>query len=80
MTHCNPCRMLSFTPQRRDVPSHLRRQRAADLRIGHLKLTAFGCVHCSTLWRWYAIDGWARADARKAKRVHRGSSFSECVA
>lgn len=80
MTHCKSCRMLSFTPQRRDIPSHLRRNRDEDLRFGWIRLTAYECVHCASTWRWYGIDGWARAevspDARPAQRLAFGGSLA----
>lgn len=84
MTHdktaCDCCRLLRLMPQRRDVPTHLRRYRAADIRSAGAKLKAYRCAHCSGLWRWYAVDGWTRADRVEAARSAPAISYSESFA
>ncbi|MDP9141827.1 MAG: hypothetical protein M3O62_13650 [Pseudomonadota bacterium] len=80
MNHCDSCRMLGLMPLRRDVPSHLRRYSAGDVRIEGVRLTTYECSHCESLWRWYAVDGWMRAELAEEARAREVLTFNESFA
>lgn len=62
MNQCNACSILALRPLRAEIPPHLQRVLTRDIPFGFVKLTAYECIHCASLWHWRVGDGWECVD------------------